>query len=187
MSRVGKQPVAIPDGVTVTVTDDTVTVKGPKGELKQSFKPGVTIAVDTEAKQVVVNRVSDLKQNRAYHGLYRSLVQNMVDGVTKGYEKKLRIMGAGYRVELQGKNLQLNCGFGHPVVFETPAGIEIEVPKATSREHMDFIVKGIDKQQVGEVSAQLRRIRPPDLYKGKGIRYADENVRRLEGKSFGAA
>ncbi len=187
MSRIGKQPVPIPSGVTVTVNDEEAVVKGPKGELHQRMVSGVKVVVDEEAKVALVERESDSKQHRALHGLYRSLLNNMVIGVTEGYKKRLRIVGAGYRVELQGKNLQMNVGFGHPVIFAPPPGIEIEVPKSTSREYMDFVVHGIDKQLVGETAARLRRVRPPDLYKGKGIRYADEHVRRLEGKSFTSA
>ncbi len=184
MSRVGKKPVPVPSGVTVQVPADQIVVKGPKGELRQKLVPGVKIAV--EKQEVVVSRVSDSKQHRALHGLYRALIQNMVVGVTQGYEKRLRIMGTGYRVEVKGKTFSIVAGFAHPVDYPIPAGIEIEVPKAASREYMDFIVRGIDKQLVGEVSAQIRRVRPPDLYQGKGIRYTDEHVRRLEGKSFGA-
>lgn len=185
MSRVGKKPVEIPSGVTVTVNAEAVVVKGPKGELTQPLAPGVSVEV-VDNKDVVVSRASDSKQHRALHGLYRSLISNMVVGVTQGYEKKLRVVGAGYRVESKGRDLQMNVGFGHPVLFSPPEGVEIEVPKATSREFMDFIVRGIDKQAVGKVAAELRRVRPPDLYQGKGIRYFDEQVRRLEGKSFGA-
>lgn len=184
MSRVGKKPVPVPSGVTVQVPAEEVVVKGPKGELRQKLVPGVKVAV--ENKEVVVTRTSDSKQDRALHGLYRALIQNMVVGVTQGYERRLRIVGTGYRVELKGKILAIVAGFAHPVDFSIPSGIEIEVPKATSREQMDFIVRGIDKQRVGEIAAQIRRVRPPDLYQGKGIRYADEHVRRLEGKSFGA-
>ncbi len=184
MSRVGKKPVPVPSGVTVQVPADQIVVKGPKGELRQKLVPGVKVAV--EDKEVVVSRASDSKQHRALHGLYRALIQNMVVGVTQGYEKRLRIMGTGYRVELKGRTLSIVAGFAHPVDYPIPTGIDIEVPKATSREYMDFIVRGIDKQLVGEVSAQIRRVRPPDLYQGKGIRYTDEHVRRLEGKSFGA-
>ncbi len=184
MSRVGKKPVAVPAGVTVTVPAEQVVVKGPKGELRQKLVPGVKIAVDKA--EVTVTRDSDSKQHRALHGLYRALIQNMVVGVTQGYEKRLRIVGTGYRVELKGKILSIVAGFAHPVDYPIPAGIEVEIPKATSREYMDFIIRGIDKQLVGEVSAQVRRVRPPDLYQGKGIRFTDEHVRRLEGKSFGA-
>jgi large subunit ribosomal protein L6 len=184
MSRVGKKPVAVPAGVTVTVPAEEIVVKGPKGELRQKLVPGVKVNV--AAGEVTVARESDSKQNRALHGLYRALIQNMVVGVTQGYEKRLRIVGTGYRVELKGKVLSIVAGFAHPVDYPIPAGIEVEIPKATSREYMDFIIRGIDKQLVGEVSAQVRRVRPPDLYQGKGIRFTDEHVRRLEGKSFGA-
>ena len=184
MSRVGKNPVSVPAGVTVQVPAEEIVVKGPKGELRQKLAPGVKVSV---ADQVVtVTRESDSKQHRALHGLYRALIQNMVVGVTQGYEKRLRIVGTGYRVELKGKILSIVAGFAHPVDYPIPTGIEVEVPKASSREYMDFIVRGIDKQLVGEVSAQMRRVRPPDLYQGKGIRFTDEHVRRLEGKSFGA-
>lgn len=184
MSRVGKKPVPVPSGVTVQVPAAEIVVKGPKGELRQRLVPGVKVAVAD--KEVVVTRDSDSKQNRALHGLYRALIQNMMVGVTQGYEKRLRIVGTGYRVELKGKVFSIVAGFAHPVDYKIPQGIDIEIPKASSREYMDFIVRGIDKQLVGEVSAQIRRVRPPDLYQGKGIRYTDEHVRRLEGKSFGA-
>ena len=184
MSRVGKKPVAVPAGVTVTVPAEEVVVKGPKGELRQKLVPGVKVNIDDGA--VVVSRDSDTKQNRALHGLYRALINNMVNGVTNGYEIRLRIVGTGYRVELKGKTLNIVAGYAHPVDYPIPAGIEIEVPKAASREYMDFIIRGIDKQLVGEVAAQIVRVRPPDLYQGKGIRYTDRPVRRLEGKSFGA-
>ncbi|MCC8189144.1 MAG: 50S ribosomal protein L6 [Planctomycetes bacterium] len=184
MSRVGKKPVAVPSGVTVQVPAEEIVVKGPKGELRQKLVPGVKINVADQ--EVLVTRDSDSKQHRALHGLYRALIQNMVVGVTQGYEKRMRIVGTGYRVELKGKTFSIVAGFAHPVDYPIPAGIEIEIPKATSREYMDFIVRGIDKQLVGEVCAQIRRVRPPDLYQGKGIRFTDEHVRRLEGKSFGA-
>ncbi|MDR2391763.1 MAG: 50S ribosomal protein L6, partial [Planctomycetota bacterium] len=173
-----------PRGVTVAVPAEEIIVRGPKGELHQKLTPGVRIFVDDAS--VKVERDSDSKQHRALHGLYRALIQNMVTGVTSGYEKRLRIVGTGYRVELKGRIFVIVAGFSHPVEFEIPVGIDIEVPKATSREYMDFVVRGIDKQLVGEVAAQIRRVRPPDLYQGKGIRYTDEHVRRLEGKSFGA-
>ena len=184
MSRVGKKPVAVPSGVTVQVPAEEIVVKGPKGELRQKLVPGVKVAV--EDKEVVVSRETDSKQHRALHGLYRALIQNMVLGVTQGYEKRMRIVGTGYRVELKGNIFSIVAGFAHPVDFPIPAGIEIEIPKASSREYMDFIVRGIDKQLVGESCAKIRRVRPPDLYQGKGIRFTDEHVRRLEGKSFGA-
>lgn len=184
MSRVGKNPVSVPAGVTVSVPAEEIIVKGPKGELRQKLVHGVKVKAD--AKEVTVTRESDSKSHRALHGTYRALIQNMVVGVTQGYEKRMRIVGTGYRVELKGKVLQIVAGFSHPIDFAIPSGIEVEIPKATSREYMDFIIRGIDKCLVGEVSAQVKRVRPPDLYQGKGIRFADENVRRLEGKSFGA-
>ena len=186
MSRLGTRPIDVPDGVTVTVTPEQLSVKGPKGELTQKMRPEITIAVDADTKSALVSRVDDSRTAKSMHGLYRSLLQNMVVGVTQGYERALTIVGTGYRVELKGKTLHVQANFGHAVTYDAPEGVEIEVPKATSREQMDFIVRGLDKQKVGEAAAQLRRIRPPDLYKGKGIRYKDENVRKLEGKSFGS-
>jgi large subunit ribosomal protein L6 len=187
MSRVGNKPVAFPSGVTVTVGAQEFTVKGPKGELRQQYDSRIKIAVDNAAKQAVFTRDGNQKEARALHGLYRSLMNNMIIGVTQGYERRLRIVGTGYRVELTGKTLVIQAGYCHPVHFTPVAGVEIELPKSTSREYMDFIVRGIDKQKVMEAAAQLRRVRPPDLYKGKGIRYGDEKVRRLEGKSFASA
>lgn len=184
MSRIGKIPVALPAGVTVTVKPDLLTVKGPKGELKQKVVPGVSFVIEKD--HVQVNRNSDSKQDKALHGLYRALVKNMILGVTQGYERKLRIVGTGYRVELKGKTLEITAGYCHPVKITAPAGVEFEVPKSTSREYMEFLVKGPDKQQVMELAAVVRRVRPPDLYMGKGIRYADETPRKLEGKSFGS-
>jgi len=183
MSRIGKQPVVIPEKVTVKV-DGAVIVKGPKGELRQPVAQGIRVKVDDAARQVQVERLSNGKQDRALHGLFRALIQNMVVGVTQGYEKRLRIMGTGYRVELQGKTLVITAGYCQPIQFAIPTGIDIEIPKANSREHMDFIVRGSDKYLVGETAARIRRVRPPDLYKGKGIRFTDERVRQLEGKSF---
>lgn len=185
MSRIGKIPVDLPSGVDVKVTPEEVIVKGPKGELKQKLVYGVTVA--TEDNQIKVGRKSDSKQHKALHGLYRSLINNMVIGVTEGYSRTLRIVGTGYRVELKGKTLEVNAGYCHPVNIEAPDGVEFEIPKSTSREYMDFIVKGLDKQKVMELAAVVRRVRPPDLYQGKGIRYADETPRKLEGKSFGSA
>lgn len=184
MSRIGKIPVEIPAKVSVTVSAEAVSVKGPKGEVKHVLVDGVTVAVDEGGKKVLVNRASDSKEHKALHGLYRAMIRNMIVGVTKGYEKTLRIVGTGYRVELKGKTLVIQAGFCHPVEFTPPSGVEIEVPKSTSREFMDFIVRGADKQAVGETAARLRRVRPPDLYKNKGIRYGNEKVRKLEGKSF---
>ena len=187
MSRIGKQPVAIPGGVEVRTSADAVTVKGPKGELTQTLVPEVSVEVATEEKEVRVARRGESKRHRSMHGLYQRLITNMVKGVVDGYEKRLKVQGTGYRAELRGKDLVLQVGYSNEVVVPAPNGIEIEVPKAASREEMDVIVRGIDKQLVGETAARIRRVRPCDPYKAKGVRYADEQVRRLEGKSFGAA
>ena len=184
MSRIGKKPVELPTGVTVNVGSEEVSVKGPKGEVKQKLVPQISIKV--EDNQAVVSATDGSKQSNCMHGLYRSLLSNMVVGVTQGYEKRLRIVGTGYRVELKGSTLVISAGYCHPVSVDAPAGVEFEIPKGTSREYMDFIVRGCDKQKVMEVAAQVRRVRPPDLYQGKGIRYSDETPRKLEGKSFGS-
>lgn len=184
MSRIGKIPVPLPAGVTVTTNKDVVTVKGPKGELKQTMKPGVSITV--ENNEVCLSRADDSREQKALHGLYRALIKNMVVGVTQGYERKLRIVGTGYRVEMKGKNLEITAGYCHPVLVQPLPGVEFEVPKASSREYMEFIVRGTDKQSVMEMAARVRRVRTPDLYMGKGIRYSDETPRKLEGKSFGS-
>jgi len=186
MSRIGKMPVMLPVGVKVTVSDNDIIVKGPKGESKQKRVPGIDFVVDSSGKSVCVKRNGDSKQEKAMHGLYRALLQNMVKGVIDGYQKTLRIVGTGYKVELKGKTLEVYAGFAKPVLFQIPQGIELEIPKQSSREFMEFIVRGIDKQLVGETAVRIRRIRPPDLYMGKGIRMTDEKVRQLEGKSFGA-
>jgi large subunit ribosomal protein L6 len=175
MSRIGKQPIEIPDGVNVAVDPGRVTVNGPLGELTQ--KVPVRIKVEKEDGQLVVKRPSDRGDDRALHGLTRSLVANMVEGVTRGFEKRLEIQGVGYRAALRGTALELNVGFSHPVVVDAPAGITFEVPTQT-----EIVVKGIDKQQVGEIAAEVRDVRPPEPYKGKGIRYTGEYVRRKVGK-----
>jgi large subunit ribosomal protein L6 len=175
MSRIGKQPIEIPDGVNVAVDPGRVTVNGPLGELTQ--KVPVRIKVEKEDGQLVVRRPSDRGDDRALHGLTRSLVANMVEGVTRGFEKRLEIQGVGYRAALRGTALELNVGFSHPVVVDAPAGITFEVPTQT-----EIVVKGIDKQQVGEIAAEVRDVRPPEPYKGKGIRYTGEYVRRKVGK-----
>jgi large subunit ribosomal protein L6 len=177
MSRIGKEPVPIPAGVNVALADGTVTVKGPKGELSQAVPEGIT--VDVTDDQVVVTRASDHRRHRALHGLTRSLIANMVTGVTDGYSKSLEIVGVGYRAQASGPSkLQLQVGFSHPVPFEAPEGVTFEVPQPTR-----IVVKGADKQLVGQVAADLRKSRPPEPYKGKGIRYADEYVHRKAGKS----
>jgi large subunit ribosomal protein L6 len=175
MSRIGKQPIEIPDGVNVAVDPGRVTVNGPLGELTQMVPARITI--DKEDGQLLVKRPTERGDDRALHGLTRSLVANMVEGVTKGFEKRLEIQGVGYRASLRGTALELNVGFSHPVVIDAPAGITFEVPVQN-----EIVVKGIDKQQVGEIAAEVRDVRPPEPYKGKGIRYEGEYVRRKVGK-----
>ena len=176
MSRIGKQPIAIPDGVSVEVGDGLVTVKGPGGELSQRVVRDMRVVVD--GGEVRVERPSDERDHRSLHGLTRSLIANMVEGVTKGYEKRLEIQGVGYRAALKGSELELQVGFSHPVTMSPPAGIEFEVP-APNR----IVVKGIDKQLVGEIAANVRKVRKPEPYKGKGIRYEGEYVRKKAGKA----
>lgn len=177
MSRVGRLPIAIPAGVTVTVADNnTVTVKGPKGELVQAMNADMTIKV--ENNEVVVTRPSDVKEHRALHGLTRALINNMITGVEKGYAKTLILNGVGYRAQKQGNKLVMNLGYSHPVEIKAIEGVEFEIPEATK-----VIVKGIDKQKVGEAAAQIRSWRKPEPYKGKGIRYENEVIRRKEGKT----
>ena len=179
MSRIGRLPIPVPAGVTVTVSDDnTVTVKGPKGELSQ--KVNKDIKVEQAGAEVLVSRPSDSKPHRSMHGLYRSLINNMVVGVTKGFEKNLAIEGVGWRVSEWNKNqLTIAIGYSHPVIVDAPQGIEFEVDKS----NVKIIVKGIDKQAVGAVAADIRAIRKPEPYHGKGIRYENEVVRRKEGKA----
>ena len=177
MSRIGRAPIAVPAGVTVTIADgNAVTVKGPLGELKQTFSANLTIA--QEDNNLVVTRPNDEKENRALHGLTRTLLNNMVVGVTQGFQKKLEIVGVGYRVEKQGTKLNLGLGYSHPVVFEEGNGVKFDVPDNTT-----IIVKGIDKQAVGQVAAVIRSKRPPEPYLGKGIKYSGERIRRKAGKT----
>jgi large subunit ribosomal protein L6 len=175
MSRIGKKPIQIPEGVSVEIGDGEVTVKGPKGELRQAVSPAMRIEQTNGA--LSVERPTDRGEHRSLHGLTRSLIANMVEGVTDGFEKRLQIQGVGYRARLQGKALELAVGYSHPVSIPAPEGIEFEVPQPT-----EVVVRGIDKQLVGEVAAQIRKSRPPEPYKGKGIRYAGEYVRRKVGK-----
>jgi len=175
MSRIGNKPIEIPAGVTVDVGPGRVTVNGPKGELQQRIDPDMTVSVDDGV--LTVARPTDRGPHRALHGLTRSLIANMIEGVTDGFEKRLQITGVGYRAKPAGKALELSLGFSHPVSVQAPDGIEFEVPQPT-----EIIVKGIDKQLVGETAAQIRRHRPPEPYKGKGVRYADEQIRRKVGK-----
>ncbi|MCT2346507.1 50S ribosomal protein L6 [Niallia taxi] len=176
MSRVGKKPVEVPAGVTVTIDNSTVTVKGPKGELTRTFNSD--IAINVEENVINVTRPSDAKEHRALHGTTRALLANMVEGVSKGFERGLELIGVGYRAQKQGNKLVLNVGYSHPVEIEPEVGIEIEVPSATK-----VIVKGSSKERVGALAANIRDVRPPEPYKGKGIRYEGEFVRRKEGKT----
>ena len=177
MSRIGKQPIAIPAGVEVELKEgNTVTVKGPKGEMTRTFHP--TMQISKEDGKVLIARPSDDKFERSLHGLTRSLLHNMVDGVTKGFSKKLEITGVGYRAQLQGNTLVLHLGYSHQIDMIPPEGIKVEVP-----DQNHIIVSGCDKQVVGEFSAKIRGKRPPEPYKGKGIKYSDEHVRRKEGKT----
>jgi len=178
MSRIGKIPIPVPKTVNVTLDKNEARVKGPKGELSLTIPPRVT--VKQEDGELRVERHGDDKQAKAYHGLVQRMLVNMVTGVTDGFRKELEIQGVGYRAALEGNRLNLQVGYSHPVSLETPNGISFEVPKPTS-----IIISGYDKQQVGQVAAQIRSIRPPEPYKGKGIRYAGENVRRKVGKSAG--
>ena len=171
MSRIGNKPVVIPAGVTIDLKDNTVTVKGPKGELSYTFNQNITL-VQNEG-EVVFTRPDDTKENKTIHGTTRAVFNNMVVGVTEGFQRELELIGVGYRAQLQGKKLVLNVGYSHPVEFTPEEGIEIEVPSNTK-----VIVKGYDKQKVGELAANIRGVRPPEPYKGKGIRYVNEFVRR---------
>ena len=176
MSRIGRKPINIPAGVEVKIDGSCVTVKGPKGTLSQTFQPSMNIAV--EGAEIVVTRPNDEKQNRALHGLTRTLINNMVIGVTEGFKKELDVNGVGYRVQKQGKNLVMNLGFSHQIVVSETEDIKIEVPAPNK-----IIILGADKQKVGQFAAEVREKRPPEPYKGKGIKYVDEVVRRKEGKT----
>ena len=177
MSRIGRAPIAVPANVTVTLAEgNNVTVKGPLGTLTATFLPQVAIALDNGT--LLVTRENDEKEVRAIHGLTRALLANMVEGVTNGYSKRLEIVGVGYRVEKQGKKLVLNLGYSHPIFFEEGNGITFEVPDSNT-----IVVKGIDKQAVGQVAAQIREKRPPEPYLGKGVKYAGEKIRRKAGKT----
>ncbi|MBE5790127.1 MAG: 50S ribosomal protein L6 [Clostridiales bacterium] len=177
MSRIGKLPITVPAGVTVTVdANNLVTVKGPKGTLSQQINPAIT--VKQEGNILTLERPTDSKPHKAMHGLYRSLVHNMVVGVHDGFAKTLEMVGTGYRASVDGKKLTINIGFSHPVVLEAPEGITYETPNQTT-----IVVKGSNKQQVGNLAADIRAIRPPEPYLGKGIKYQNEHIRRKEGKT----
>ncbi len=175
MSRIGRKPIEIPEGVEIDVKPGAVAVKGPKGELNQHVDTDMKVAIDDGT--LTVERPTDRGEHRALHGLTRSLIANMVEGVTDGFERRLEIQGVGYRANLKGKNLEMALGYSHPVSIEAPEGIEFEVPQPT-----EVVVRGIDKQLVGETAARIRKTRPPEPYKGKGVRYAGEHVARKVGK-----
>ena len=177
MSRIGKNPVPVAKGADVKVEGTTVTVKGPKGTLTRTFAPLVDITL--EDGMVAVTRKDDTKPSRAMHGTARSIISNMMTGVTTGYTKELLIEGTGYRAEAEGKNLRLAMGYSHPVIIEPPVGVTFEVPKGNK----SIIISGPDKESVGEIAAQIRKVRPPEPYKGKGIRYSTERIRRKAGKA----
>ena len=176
MSRIGRKPITVPAGVEVKLNGSEVIVKGPKGELKDTFNADMTIAM--EGNEIIVTRPSDNKEHRALHGLTRTLIANMVEGVANGYSKTLEINGVGYRAQKQGKNLVMNLGYSHQVIMEETDGIAIEVPNPNQ-----IIISGADKQKVGQFAAEVREKRPPEPYKGKGIKYAGEYIRRKEGKA----
>jgi large subunit ribosomal protein L6 len=175
MSRIGRQPIELPGGVSVSISPGRVTVNGPLGELQQQVP--ARMKIEQEDGRITVTRPTERGEDRALHGLTRTLVANMVEGVTKGFEKRLELTGVGYRAALQGSDLRLDVGYSHPVVMKAPQGITFEVPVPTQ-----ILVKGVNKQQVGQVAAEVRKVRPPEPYKGKGIRYEGEYVRRKVGK-----
>jgi large subunit ribosomal protein L6 len=180
MSRIGKQPIPVPESVNVSLSPGRVQVNGPLGELVQQIPARMKVEqreISQGERELVVERPTERGDDRALHGLTRSLIANMVEGVTKGFEKRLEIQGVGYRATMRGESLEVAVGFSHPVVKDPPAGISFEVPTPT-----EIVVKGTDKQQVGQVAAEVRKIRPPEPYKGKGIRYVGEHVRRKVGK-----
>ena len=178
MSQIGKSPITVPDGVEVTITDRHVKIKGPKGELEYTFLP--LVEVFNKDNQIVITRKNDDKESRSVHGLTRALINNMIIGVSEGFEKRLEIIGVGYRAQASGKKITLSLGFSHPIDYEALEGVTIEMDKENKN---IIIVSGIDKQKVGEVAAQIRKYRLPEPYKGKGIRYIDEYVHRKAGKA----
>jgi len=182
MSRIGKVPITIPAGVQVTLADRTIKVKGAKGELSYSYS--TLVEVTQEGDQIIVKRNGDDKEPRAFHGLTRALINNMVQGVSKGFEKRLQLVGVGFRAQVTGKKLVLNVGFSHPIDYMIPEGVKVEMDKEDKN---ILVVSGIDRQKVGETAAQIRKFRKPEPYKGKGIRYVDEYVRRKAGKAAAKA
>jgi large subunit ribosomal protein L6 len=182
MSRIGRKPVAVPANVKVSVADSTVNVEGPKGKLSFTHRPEIGVVLDADAKHLLITRSDDERLSRALHGLTRSLIANMVEGVTNGYTKKLEIVGVGYQAQLKKANtVALQVGYANQVVLEAPPGVSVAVPDATH-----ITISGADKQAVGQFAAVVRKVRPPEPYKGKGIRYEGEAVRRKAGKAFGS-
>lgn len=181
MSRIGRLPIPVPDAVKISLADSTIQVEGPKGKLSFTFREEMRVRVDNDAKQILVERPDDERMNKALHGLTRTLIANMVKGVTEGYIKRLEIVGVGYQAQLKGANtVNLQVGYANQVLMAAPEGVTVVVPDAT---HIQ--ISGADKQAVGEFAARVRRVRPPEPYKGKGIRYEGEQVRRKSGKAFG--
>ena len=176
MSRIGNKPITVPDGVEVKIDGKHITVKGPKGTLEREIHNNISL--EMEGNTIKVTRINDEPLNRSLHGLTRTLINNMITGVVHEYSKELQINGVGYRVQKQGNNLNMSLGYSHPVIFEAPAGITFDVPNPNT-----IIVKGIDKELVGQTAAEIRTKRPPEVYRGKGIKYADEVIRRKEGKT----
>ncbi|HOJ62869.1 MAG TPA: 50S ribosomal protein L6 [Spirochaetota bacterium] len=178
MSRIGKLPIIIPDGVKVSVIDKNITIEGPKGKSSITLLDNVKVKVEDNPKRIIVERSSDEKFDKASHGLFRVLINNVVIGVTKGFEKKLEIVGTGFKANMEGTNLVLNIGFSHPIKYPIPQGIKVAIEENTK-----ITISGIDNQLVGHVASEIRKIRPPEPYKGKGIKYVDEKVRRKAGKA----
>ena len=190
MSRIGQKPIAVPPGVKVAISGRTVSVEGPKGKLSWTHRPEISAKLDESAKQVVVGRSGEDRLSKSLHGLTRSLIANMVAGCATGFAKTLELYGVGYGVQLQDNKLSMNCGYSHPAVFEVPPGLAVNIERGQARgdnEPAVFSVSGADKQAVGELAARIRKTRPPEPYKGKGVRYAGEHVRRKVGKAFAGA
>jgi len=190
MSRIGKQPVVIPPGVKVAVDGHVVRVEGPLGKLDMTFRPEIAVRLADDGQSVLIERRDDERMSRSLHGLTRSLIANMVEGCAKGYRKSLEIYGVGYSCQIQGSTFTVNIGKSHPAIFDVPAGLKVEVQTPQARgdtEPARFAISGADKQAVGELAACIRRARPPEPYKGKGVRYTGERVRRKAGKAFAGA
>ena len=187
MSRIGKKPISIPSGVKVAIANRNVSVEGPKGKLSWAFRPEVSATINEDTKEIIVERGRDDRFSRSLHGLTRSLIANMVEGCVNGYTKGLELYGVGFGVQVQGNKFTMTCGYSHPVIFEIPMGITVDVTTPQARgdtEPARFVVSGADKQGVGELAASIRKSFPPEPYKGKGVRYAGERIRRKLGKAF---